>query len=69
MKGDWVPGGYRDYGFHSPEPSHMHRHFLPRIFELCGTLGGVLACWTLVAVTASPAASFSSGGAAWSELT
>ena len=29
---------YTDYGFHSPSPSHMHRHFLPPLFELCGEL-------------------------------
>lgn len=34
-----LPDGYKDYGFYQPEPSHMHRHFLPPIFELCGELG------------------------------
>ena len=29
---------YRDYGFHTVEASHMHRHFMPPIFELCGAL-------------------------------
>src|SRR4051812_14853030 len=29
---------YKDYGFRETAPSHMHRHFLPRIFELCGSL-------------------------------
>ena len=29
---------YRDYGFHHAEASHMHRHFLPPLFELCGEL-------------------------------
>jgi len=27
---------YKDYGFHDCAPSHMHRYFLPPIFELCG---------------------------------
>jgi 2-polyprenyl-3-methyl-5-hydroxy-6-metoxy-1,4-benzoquinol methylase len=27
---------YRDFGFRSNTPSHMHRHFLPPLFELCG---------------------------------
>lgn len=30
--------GYRDYGFHRSGASHMHRHFLPPLFELCGEL-------------------------------
>ncbi len=30
--------GYQDYGFHSGSASHMHRHFLPKIFELAGDL-------------------------------
>ncbi len=30
--------GYKDYGFHDSAPSHMHRHFLPPLFELCGSL-------------------------------
>jgi 2-polyprenyl-3-methyl-5-hydroxy-6-metoxy-1,4-benzoquinol methylase len=30
---------YKDYGFHSSAPLHMHRHFMPRIFELCGNIG------------------------------
>ena len=30
--------GYKDYGFHQASPSHMHRHFLPPIFDLCGPL-------------------------------
>jgi 2-polyprenyl-3-methyl-5-hydroxy-6-metoxy-1,4-benzoquinol methylase len=29
---------YKDYGFRTCEPSHMHRHFLPPLFELCGEL-------------------------------
>jgi 2-polyprenyl-3-methyl-5-hydroxy-6-metoxy-1,4-benzoquinol methylase len=29
---------YKDYGFQTGEASHMHRHFLPPIFELCGKL-------------------------------
>jgi 2-polyprenyl-3-methyl-5-hydroxy-6-metoxy-1,4-benzoquinol methylase len=29
---------YKDYGFTTDEPSHMHRHFLPPLFELCGAL-------------------------------
>ena len=31
--------GYRDYGFESAAPSHMHRHFLPPILALGGKLG------------------------------
>ena len=31
-------GEYKDYGFRNSNPSHMHRHFMPRIFELCGDL-------------------------------
>ncbi len=31
--------GYKDYGFHSCGPSHMHRHFMPPIFSLCGRIG------------------------------
>jgi 2-polyprenyl-3-methyl-5-hydroxy-6-metoxy-1,4-benzoquinol methylase len=30
--------GYKDYGFRNAEASHMHRHFLPPLFELCGSL-------------------------------
>lgn len=30
--------GYKDYGFRSDQASHMHRHFLPRLFELAGPL-------------------------------
>ncbi|MEO7297110.1 MAG: class I SAM-dependent methyltransferase [Verrucomicrobiota bacterium] len=30
--------GYKDYGFRSATPSHMHRHFLKPIFELCGEI-------------------------------
>jgi 2-polyprenyl-3-methyl-5-hydroxy-6-metoxy-1,4-benzoquinol methylase len=30
--------GYKDYGFRSSDASHMHRHFLPPLFELCGEL-------------------------------
>lgn len=29
---------YRDYGFESAEPSHMHRHFMPAVFALAGDL-------------------------------
>lgn len=29
---------YRDYGFRSPEPSHMHRHFMPAVFALAGVI-------------------------------
>lgn len=29
---------YRDYEFRTEEPSHMHRHFLPPLFQLCGSL-------------------------------
>lgn len=29
---------YRDYGFADATPSHMHRRFLPPLFELCGPL-------------------------------
>ena len=28
--------GYQDYGFREAKPSHMHRHFLPPLFNLCG---------------------------------
>lgn len=30
---------YSDYGFQQDSPSHMHRHFLPPIFALSGSLG------------------------------
>ncbi len=30
---------YKDYGFHSAGASHMHRHFMPPILALCGTVG------------------------------
>ena len=30
--------GYSDYGFNHSDASHMHRHFIPPIFELCGLL-------------------------------
>src|SRR5689334_20798535 len=33
-----MTAGYKDYGFTHPEASHMHRHFLPPLFELCGSL-------------------------------
>jgi 2-polyprenyl-3-methyl-5-hydroxy-6-metoxy-1,4-benzoquinol methylase len=33
-----VQGGYKDYGFSHGGASHMHRHFLPPLFELCGSL-------------------------------
>jgi 2-polyprenyl-3-methyl-5-hydroxy-6-metoxy-1,4-benzoquinol methylase len=29
---------YKDYGFHVAAPSHMHRHFMPKIFQLCGPI-------------------------------
>lgn len=29
---------YQDYGFQSPEPSHMHRHFMPAVFALAGVI-------------------------------
>lgn len=29
---------YRDYGFNTAEPSHMHKHFMPVIFALAGNL-------------------------------
>lgn len=29
---------YKDYGFYDAKPSHMHRHFLPPLFDLCGEL-------------------------------
>lgn len=32
------PTQYKDYGFHESAASHMHRHFMPPIFELCGEL-------------------------------
>jgi 2-polyprenyl-3-methyl-5-hydroxy-6-metoxy-1,4-benzoquinol methylase len=31
--------GYKDYGFDSDGPSHMHRHFMPPIFAMCGNIG------------------------------
>jgi 2-polyprenyl-3-methyl-5-hydroxy-6-metoxy-1,4-benzoquinol methylase len=31
-------GAYRDYGFADNDASHMHRHFLPPLFELGGDL-------------------------------
>lgn len=30
--------GYRDYGFRSDAPSHMHRLFMPPLLSLCGEL-------------------------------
>lgn len=30
---------YRDYGFASADASHMHRHFLPCVFQLAGKTG------------------------------
>jgi 2-polyprenyl-3-methyl-5-hydroxy-6-metoxy-1,4-benzoquinol methylase len=30
---------YKDYGFHSSDLSHMHRHFMPPIFDMCGIIG------------------------------
>lgn len=30
--------GYRDYGFPDSRASHMHRHFLPPLMALCGSL-------------------------------
>jgi 2-polyprenyl-3-methyl-5-hydroxy-6-metoxy-1,4-benzoquinol methylase len=38
MKESTSTGGYKDYGFHQTGQSHMHRHFLPPIFALCGAL-------------------------------
>jgi 2-polyprenyl-3-methyl-5-hydroxy-6-metoxy-1,4-benzoquinol methylase len=29
---------YKDYSFRTSDPSHMHRHFLPPLFDLCGDL-------------------------------
>lgn len=29
---------YRDFGFLSPEPSHMHGHFMPAVFALAGDI-------------------------------
>jgi len=29
---------YKDYGFPTINPSHMHQHFLPPLFDLCGEL-------------------------------
>lgn len=29
---------YRDYGFATADPSHMHRYFLPQVFDLAGAL-------------------------------
>ncbi len=29
---------YLHYEFHHSGPSHMHRHFMPKVFELCGPL-------------------------------
>ncbi len=29
---------YQDYGFANAEASHMHRHFLPKVFEFAGEL-------------------------------
>lgn len=29
---------YKDYGFQLSDASHMHRHFLPPLFDLCGEL-------------------------------
>jgi len=29
---------YKDYGFRDASPSHMHRHFLPPLFDLCESL-------------------------------
>jgi 2-polyprenyl-3-methyl-5-hydroxy-6-metoxy-1,4-benzoquinol methylase len=29
---------YEEYGFRSPEQSHMHAHFMPHILRLCGKL-------------------------------
>jgi 2-polyprenyl-6-hydroxyphenyl methylase/3-demethylubiquinone-9 3-methyltransferase len=30
--------GYRDYGFASANASHMHRHFMPKVFAAAGNL-------------------------------
>lgn len=29
---------YKDYGFRDSDASHMHKHFLPPLFDLCGEL-------------------------------
>ena len=29
---------YLHYEFHNAQASHMHRHFMPKVFELCGPL-------------------------------
>ncbi len=33
-----IASEYRDYGFQSSEPSHMHRHFMPAVFALAGEI-------------------------------
>jgi 2-polyprenyl-3-methyl-5-hydroxy-6-metoxy-1,4-benzoquinol methylase len=38
MKGAGTKGEYKDYGFGHAGASHMHRHFLPPLFDLCGEL-------------------------------
>lgn len=30
---------YKDYGFHSSAPTHMHSRYMPPIFRLCGAIG------------------------------
>ena len=32
--------GYKDYGFPDAGPSHMHRHFVPPLIELCAAAQG-----------------------------
>jgi SAM-dependent methyltransferase len=32
--------GYKDYGFQLAAPSHMHRYFMPKIFNFCGATCG-----------------------------
>ncbi|MCI0745609.1 MAG: class I SAM-dependent methyltransferase [Verrucomicrobia subdivision 3 bacterium] len=33
-----VSSGYKDYGFRSADPSHMHRRFMPHVLALAGEL-------------------------------
>ena len=33
-----MESGYKDYGFRTDAPSHMHVHFMPHIFSLAGGL-------------------------------
>jgi 2-polyprenyl-3-methyl-5-hydroxy-6-metoxy-1,4-benzoquinol methylase len=34
-----LAAGYRDYGYTSADASHMHRHFMPHVFDLGGPIG------------------------------